>query len=185
VPRRTLRRGTGLEQRLSGQAVRDVAFNHIERLVHGAVDDGVEELERILAPQQVTPNEDRGRRAKLDCFHARKSARVTQLALVAEDRRRAEQANRRWRQAKPDRASNALRSDFQQTGRTLGGRAGCLPGNRVKHRANEERIPAGRRLEGGAEGLVRLHPMQLAREHGDRGTAKRFGANRDNLRIGK
>src|SRR5262249_2036891 len=44
--------------------------------------------------------------------------------------------------------------------------------------------PAARRPEGGAEGLVRLHPMQLAREHGDRGTAKRFGANRDNLRIG-
>jgi hypothetical protein len=32
--------------------------------------------------------------------------------------------------------------------------------------------------------LVRLQTVQLARKHRDRGTAKRFGANRGDLRIG-
>ena len=66
----------------------------------------------------------------------------------------------------------------------LGGRAGSLPGDRVEHRADEEWVAAGRRLEGGAEGLVRLQAVQLAREHRDRGTPKRLGANRGDLRVG-
>ena len=106
---------------------------------------------------------------------------------VAEDRGRAEERERLGLQAgeaKPDGASNAQRSHFQQTGRVLGGRAGSLPCNRVQHGAHEERVAAGRRLEGSAEGFVRLETVQLAREHGDRVTAKRFGANRDGLRIG-
>jgi hypothetical protein len=48
VPRRTLRRGTGVEQQLSGEAMRGISLDHIERLVDGAPDDGVEELQRIL-----------------------------------------------------------------------------------------------------------------------------------------
>ena len=187
VPRRTLRPRAGLEQQLSGRAVRSVSFDHIERLVDGAADDGVEELERILAPEEVKPNECGGGRTKLACAHAREGGRVAQLGPVAEDRRRAEEGKRFRRQAskaKPDRARNALRSDFQQTGHLLGRRAGSLPGNRVEHRADEERISAGRRFEGGAEGLVRLQTVQLAREHGDRGTPKRLGANRGGLGIG-
>ena len=187
VPRRTLRRRAGLEQQFGGRAVRGVSFDHIERLVDGAADDGVEELERILAPQEVKPNEGGGGRTKLACFHAGERGRVAQLGPVAEDRGSAEEGKRLRRQAseaKPDGARNALRSDFQQTGHLLGGRAGSLPCNRVEHRADEERISAGRRLEGGAEGFVRLQTVQLAREHGDRGTPKRLGANRGGLRIG-
>ena len=187
VPGRTLRRRAGLEQQLSGRAVRGVSFDHIERLVDGAADDGVEELERILATEEVEPNEGGGGRTKLACFHAGERGRVAQLGPVAEDRGRAEEGQRLRRQAseaKPDDARNALRADLQQTGHVLGGRAGSLPCNRVEHRADEERISAGRRLEGGAEGVVRLQAVQLAREHGDRGTPKRFGANRGGLRIG-
>jgi hypothetical protein len=183
----TLRRGAGLEQQLGGRAVRSVSFDHIERLVDGSADDGVEELQRILATEEVEPDEGRGRRTKFACFHAGKRGRVAQLGPVAEDRRRAEQGKRPGGQAseaKPDRARNALRADLQQTGHVLGGRAGSLPGDRVEHRAKEERIAAGRRLERGAEGFVRLQSVQLLREHGDRLTAKRFGANRNKLRLG-
>ncbi len=167
--------------------MRGVSFDHVERLVDGAADDGVEELERILAPEEVKPNERGGGRTKLACFHAGESGRVAQLGPVAEDRGRAEEGKRlrlQASEAKPDGARNALRSDFQQTGHLLGGRAGSLPRNRVEHRAHEERISAGRRFEGGAEGVVRLQTVQLAREHGDRGTPERFGANRGGLRIG-
>ena len=120
-------------------------------------------------------------------FHVGESGRLAQLGPVAEDRGRAEEGKRLRLQAskaKPDDARNALRSDFQQTGHLLGRRAGSLPGNRVEHRADEERISASSRFEGGAEGVVRLQTVQLAREHGDRGTPERFGANRGGLRIG-
>jgi hypothetical protein len=65
VPRRTLRRGAGLEQQFRGQAVRGVSLDHIERLVDSAADDGVEELRRILATEEVKPDECRGGRTKL------------------------------------------------------------------------------------------------------------------------
>ena len=187
MPRRALRRRAGLQQQFGGRAVRSVSFDCIKRLVDGAANDGVEELERILAPQEVKPNECGSGRTKLACFHAGKSGRVAQLGPVAEDRGRTEKGKRLRRQAgeaKPDRARNALRSDLHQKRHMLGSRARSLPCNRVQHRADEERIPAGRRLEGGAESLVRPQTVQLARQHGDRGTPKRFGANRDGLRIG-
>ncbi len=170
VPRRLLRRRAGLEQQLSGQAVGGVSFDHIERLVNCAADDGVEELERILATKEVKPNEGGGGRTKLACFHAGKRGRVAQRGPVAEDRGRAEEGQRLMRQAgeaKPDGSRNALRADLQQPGHLLSGRAGSLPCNRVEHRADEERISASRRFEGGAEGFVRSQTMQLAREHGD------------------
>ena len=187
VPRRTLRQRAGAEQQLSGRAVRGVSFHDIERLVDGAADDRVEELERILAPQEVKANERGGGRTKLACFHSGESGRVAQLGPVAEDRGRAQEGKRLRRQAseaKPNGARNALRPDFQQTGHLLASRAGSFPRNRVQHRADEERIPAGRRLERGAESLVWLQTVQLPREHGDRGTPKRSGANRGGLRIG-
>jgi hypothetical protein len=146
----------------------------------------VEELERILAPQQVEPNERGGGRTKLACFHAGERGRVSQLAPVAEDRGRTEEGERLRRQAseaEPDGARNALGSDLQQTGDVLGGRTHSLSGNRVEHRADEERISAGRRFEGDAEGFVRLQTVQFMREHGDRGSPKRFGANRGGFRI--
>ena len=167
--------------------MRSISFDHIERLVDGPADDGVEELERILAPEEVEPSEYGGGRTKLACFHAGESGRVAQLGAVAEDRGRAEEGKRlrlQASEAKPDVARNALRSDLRQTVHVLGGRAGSFPCNRVEHRADEERISAGRRFEGGAEGLVRLQTVQLAREHGDRGAPKRLGANRGDLRIG-
>jgi hypothetical protein len=187
VRRRTLSWYAVLLQELSGQAVRSVSFNHIERLVDGPADDGVEELERILAQEEVKPNEGRGGRTKLACPHAGERGRVAQFRPVAEDRRRAEEGKRLRRQAseaKPDVASNTLRSDLWQTVHVLGGRAGSLACNRLEHRADEERISASRRFEGGAEGLVRLQTVQLTREHGDRGAAKRLRANRGGLRIG-
>ena len=166
--------------------MRGVPFDYVERLVDGAAHDGVEELERILMTKEVEPNEDRGGRTKLGCFYAGERGRVAQFGPVAEDRGRAQEGKRLRRQAgeaKPDDARNALRPDLQQTGHLLGSRAGSLPCNRVEHRADEERIAAGRRLERGAEGVVRLQTVQLPREHGDRGTPERFGANRDGLRI--
>ena len=129
VPGRTLRRRAGLEQQLSGQAVRGVSFNDIERLVDGGADDGVEELERILAAEEVEPNERGGSRTKLACFHAGESGRVAQLGPVAEDRGGTEEGKRlRWQagEAEPDGASNALPSDFQQTGHVRGGGAHSL-----------------------------------------------------------
>ena len=166
--------------------MRGVSLDHIQRLVDGAADDGVEELERILATEEVEPNEGGGGRAKLTCCQ------------VGERRRDAARSRRpgpRPRGAgpappaaaergEPDDPRNALRADFQQTRRALGGRAGSLPGNRVEHRADEEWVATGRRLEGGAEGLVRLQAVQLAREHRDRATPKRLGANRGDLRVG-
>ncbi len=187
VRRRTLRQRAGAEKQFSGRAVRDVPLNDIERLVDGAADDRVEELERILPPEQIKPNEDGGRRTKLACFHAGESGRVAQLGPVAEDRGRADEGQRLWRQAreaKTDRARHAPCSDFEQTGHLLASRAGSFPCNRVQHRADEERIAAGRRLEGGAESLVRLQTVQLARKHGDRGNPERPGANRGGCRIG-
>ena len=187
VPRRTLGQGSGAEKQFSGGAVRGVSFHDIERLVDGAADDGVEELERILTPEQVKPDKDGGGRTELACSHAGESGRVAQHGPVAEDRGRSEEGKRLRRQAreaKPDGARNALRPYFQQTGHVLGGRAGSLPCNRVEHRVHEERISRSRRFEGGAESFVRLQTMQLARQHRDRGTPQRFGANRGGLRIG-
>jgi hypothetical protein len=66
----------------------------------------------------------------------------------------------------------------------VGGRADFLSRNRIEHRAEEQRISAGRRFEGGAEGIVWLETVQFAREHGDRRTAERFGSNRRGLRDG-
>jgi hypothetical protein len=187
VPRRTLRLRAGLEQQFSGRAVGGVSLNHIERLIDGAADDRVEELERIVAAEEVKPNECGGRRTKLACLHAGERGRAAQLGPVAEDRGRAEKGKRlrlQAREAKPDRAGNALRPDLKQTGHVLGSWAGSFACNRVEHRADEERISAGRRFERGAEGFVWLQAVQLAREHRDRGTPKRFGANRGGLRIG-
>ena len=187
VPRRTLRQGAGVEQQLSGGAVRSVSFDHIERLVDGATHDGVEELERILAPEEIKPNECGSRRAKLACSHASKRGRVAQRCPVAEDRGRAEQGKRLRRQAreaKPDGARNALRPDLQQTGHVLSGRADSLPCNPVEDRADQERISPSRRFERHTEGFVRVQTMQLARQHGDRGTPQRLGANHGGLRIG-
>src|SRR5262249_56455597 len=99
VPRRILRRGAGVEQQLRGGAMRGVAFDHVERLVDGAADDGVEELQWIPAPEEVEPNECCGSRTKLACFHACKSGRVAQIGPVAEDRARAQEGKRLGRQA--------------------------------------------------------------------------------------
>ena len=186
MPRRTLRRSAGLEQQLSGQAVCGLSFDNIERLVDGAADDGMEELERILSPEEVEPNERDGGRPKLTCFHTGERGRMAQLGPVAEDRGRPEQGKRRRLQAseaKPDDARNAMRSDLQQTGHLLGGRAGSLPGDRIQHSVDEERIAAGRRFERGAEGLVRVQTMLFPRKQGDRVTPERFGANHGSLLI--
>jgi hypothetical protein len=187
VHRRTLGRGAGLEQQFGGRAVRGPSLDHIQRLVDGAADDGVEELQRILAAEEVEPDEGGGSRTKLTCFHAGERRRVAQLDPVAQDRGRAEQGQRLRPQpseAKPDHPGNALRTDLQQTRRVLGGRAGSLPCDRVEHRADKEWVAAGRRFERGAEGLVRLQAVQLAREHRDRGTPERLGTNRCDLRVG-
>ena len=66
----------------------------------------------------------------------------------------------------------------------LDGGADSLASDRVEHRTDEQRIAAGRRLQGRAEGLVRLETVQLACEHRDRVTAKRFGQDRNGFRIG-
>ena len=76
VPRRTLRQRAGLEQQLSGQAVGGVSFHHVQGLVDGAAHDGVEELERILPPKEVKPNEGGRGRPKLDHFYAGELGRV-------------------------------------------------------------------------------------------------------------
>ncbi len=57
--------------------MRGVSFDHIERLVDGAAHDGMEELERIRATKQVTPNEGGGGRTKLAYFHAGERGRMT------------------------------------------------------------------------------------------------------------
>jgi hypothetical protein len=85
MPGRTLRRGAGLQQQLRGRAVRGVSFDHVERLVDGAADDGVEELERILPPEQVKPNQCGGGRPKFACFHVGERGHVAQLGPVTED----------------------------------------------------------------------------------------------------
>jgi hypothetical protein len=188
MPRRTLRRGAGLQQQLSGQAVRGVALDHIERLVDGAADHGVKELERILAPEKPEPNEGGGGRTKPACLHSGEGGRLAQRGPIAENRGRAQEGKRLRLEAsktKPHDPRNALRPDLQQTGHLLGRWAGSLPSNRVEHRADEERISASHRCDGGTEGIVRLQTVQLAREHGDRGPAERFGANRGGLRIGE
>ena len=164
-----------------------VSFDHVERLVDGAADDGVEELERILATEEVEPNECGRRRTKLACFHTGERGHVAQFGPVAEDRGGAEEGERLGRQAgeaKPDGARNTLCSDFEQTGHQLGRRAGFFPCHRSEHRVDEERVSAGRRRESGAEGLVRFQAVQLAREHCDRGGPERSGTNRGGLRIG-
>jgi hypothetical protein len=187
MPRRNLWQDAALKEQLSRQAVRRISFDHIERLVDRAADDRVKELERILPPEEVKPNEDGRSRTKLACFHAGKRGRVAQLGPVAEDRGRTEERKRlrlKASEAKPDGARNALCADFQQTGHLLGVRARFLPGNRVQHRTDEERISAGRRHEGVAEGFVRLQTMQLARESLDRGSPERSRTNRDDLRSG-
>ena len=66
VPRRTLRQRAGLEQQLSGRAVGGVSFHHVQGLVDGAAHDRVKELERILPPKEVKPNEGGRGRPKLD-----------------------------------------------------------------------------------------------------------------------
>jgi hypothetical protein len=167
--------------------VGSTSFNHIERFVDSAADDGVEELERILATEEVEPDECRGGRTNVAGLHAGQSGRVAQLDSVAEDRGRAEEGQSLRLQAgepKPDDAGNPLRPDLQQTCRVLGGRTGSLACDRIEHRDDEERIPARRGFERGAEGSVRLQTVPLAREHDDRGRPKRFGANHSGLRIG-
>jgi hypothetical protein len=77
-----------------------------------------------------------------------------------------------------------LCADLEQPLRVLGRRAGSLSCDRVEHRADEERVAARRRLEGGTESLVRLQTMHLARKDGNRGTPKRFEEDRGGLRIG-
>jgi hypothetical protein len=94
VPCCALRPGAVLEQQLSGRAVCGVSFDDIERLVDGAADDRVGELERILAPEQVEPNEGGRRRTKLARFHAGERGCVAQLGPVAEDRGGTEEGKR-------------------------------------------------------------------------------------------
>ena len=72
----------------------------------------MEELQRILATEEVKPNQGGGSRTKLTRFHAGKSGRVAQLGSVAEDRRCAEEGERRRGQAseaKPDGAKRPAR----------------------------------------------------------------------------
>ena len=73
---RTLRRGAGLEQQLGCGAVRGVSLDDVERLVDGATDNGMKELERILATEDVEPNECGGGRTELCCLDAGESGRV-------------------------------------------------------------------------------------------------------------
>ena len=187
VPRHTLRRRAGPDQQLGGRAVRGVSLHHVERLVDRAPNHRVEELQRILTPQQVEPNQYGRRRAKLARLHTGQRRRVAQLGPVAEDRGRPQHGQRlrpQPGQPKPDRARNALRPDLQQPRHLLDGRAGPLPRHRVEHRADEQRIAAGRRLERGAERIIRLQTVHLPRQHRDRGTTQRSGANRGDLGIG-
>src|SRR5918994_6358970 len=110
MPRRPLRRCARLEQQLSGQTVRNVPFDHIERLVDSAANDRVKELERILATKEVTLNKYSGGRTQLACSHTGKRGHVAQRGPVAEDRGRAEEGSRIGRQArkaKPDGARHA------------------------------------------------------------------------------
>jgi hypothetical protein len=94
VSRRTLRLGAGLEQQFSGRAVRGVSFDHVEGLVDGAADDGMEELERILATEEVKPDEGGGGRTQLAFLHAGEGGRVAQLGPVTENRCRAQEDQR-------------------------------------------------------------------------------------------
>jgi hypothetical protein len=125
------------------------SFHDIERLVDRAADDGVEELERILPPEEVEPNECGGGRTKLARFHAGEGGRVAQLRPVAEDRGRAQERKRlrlQASEAKPDGARDALRADFEEAGHVLDGRVGSLPCHRFEHRADEERVSYARAI---------------------------------------
>jgi hypothetical protein len=187
VAPRTLWRRAGVEQQFGGLAVGRIAFDDIERLVHGATDDRVEELERVLTTQQVEPDECGRGGTKLARLHAPESGRVPQLDSVSEYRRGAKEGERlrlQASEAKPDDPGDTLRPDLQQTRRVLGGQADSLPRDRVQHRADKEWVASRGAFERRGEGVVRLQAVQLARQQGDRGTPERFGANGRRLRVG-
>ena len=186
VPGRTLRRGAGLEQQFGGRAMRGVSLDHIQRLVDGAADDGVEELERILATEEVEPNEGGGGRAKLTCCQVGERRRVTQLGPVAQDRGRAgagpappaaaERGGARRPEKRPARR-------FPADAPALGGRAGSLQATASSTAPTKSGLPpvavsrAAQKVSSGSR------PCS-SREHRDRATPKRLGANRGDLRVG-
>ena len=72
--RRALR-GAGVEEQF-GPAVGGVPLDDIERLVDGATDDGVEELERIFAAEQVEPYQCGGGGTSASASTPARAARV-------------------------------------------------------------------------------------------------------------
>jgi hypothetical protein len=63
VPRRALRQGAGFKQQFSSKPVRGGSLHHIRRLVDGAADDGVKELERSGSIRVVGPDSSSARRS--------------------------------------------------------------------------------------------------------------------------
>ena len=167
--------------------MRGVSLDHIQRLVDGAADDGVEELERILATEEVEPNEGGGGRAKLTCCQVGERRRVTQLGpspRTEAARSRASASGRSRARRSPTTRETPCAPISSRRASALGGRAGSLPGNRVEHRADEEWVATGRRLEGGGRRSRPAPGRAARREHRDRATPKRLGANRGDLRVG-
>ena len=76
MPGRALGLSAGVEEQFGGPAVGGVPLDDIERLVDGATDDGVEELERIFAAEQVEPYQCGGGGTERICLDACESGRV-------------------------------------------------------------------------------------------------------------
>ncbi len=147
------------------------ALERVEPVVDRRSYDGMEELDRVVPDQEVGLQEDarrlRGRRG----LEPGQGGDLAEARPVAEDGRCLEQRRRLCRQPREperDRPADDARPELEKHVCLIGLRPDALAGDRVEQREHEQRVAAGRGLDGGTELLVGLLVEAPADEGGDR-----------------
>ena len=138
VRRGLLGRHAGLEPQLGGAAVAVAARDRVEVLVDRAAHDRVEELDRVVADEQVGAQQHARRVRGGRVVEAREHAGLAQLGAVAEDRRGLDQRDRRPRAG--------ARAAARRPGRRPAARARAAgaPGRRAAAASRARRCRAAR-----------------------------------------
>ena len=161
---RLLRRGAEPDQKLRCTAMRAHPRTGVDLFVDRRPDDGVDELQRVLASEKTGPNELRRCPSSGSRLQLTQRGGQSELCSIPENGRGPRELGRLARQASQAQrnpARHSLRAERQEPRRLLDSGRDSVAENRVEQGADVERVPSRSRVQGRRELRVRLETEKV------------------------